>query len=345
MHHIPHPTSHISHPTAPRCFTIDVEDLYHTQAARPLCPPHTWDQQPARLEQTLDQLLELLDQYQTKATLFVLGHAAKRHPQLAPRAAALGHEIASHGHNHTTLNQLTPHQFKQDLLTAKHRLEDQTGQPVLGYRAPSFSLTPHTAHWAAPLIAQTGHTYDSSIFPTTLRKTHAFPHAPTTPFPLLQYLKQTLSTSNIEHRTSDIQELPPLTYQLHTPLKHFQKQKPAEAKGFCAALPAAGGAYLRFFPTAYTAAALKQAALHHRPAILYTHPWELDHTAPRFPLPFKQRIRTYHNQHKLLHRFHRLLSRFPATPTSPWLTCAQLAQPLTTGHPASAGRGLTKSAA
>ncbi|MEM6393892.1 MAG: polysaccharide deacetylase family protein [Planctomycetota bacterium] len=301
MHDIEHPTSHISRPTAPRCFTIDVEDLYHTQAARPLCPPHTWDDQPARLEPALDQLLELLDHHHIKATLFVLGHAAKRHPHLAPRAAALGHEIASHGHNHTTLNQLTPHQFKQDLLSAKHRLEDQTGQTVLGYRAPSFSLTPTTAPWAAPLIAQTGHTYDSSLFPTTLRKTHAFPHAPTTPFPLLKFINPT-------HARHDFIELPPLIYQLGP--RH---------------LPAAGGAYLRFFPATYTAAALKQAARQNRPAVLYTHPWELDHTAPKRPLPFKQRLRTYHNQHKLLTRLNHLLTRFSATPTTPWITCAQLA--------------------
>ncbi|MEM1213328.1 MAG: polysaccharide deacetylase family protein [Planctomycetota bacterium] len=300
--------NHIEHSTPPRVFTIDVEDLYHAQAARPLCPPNTWPHQPARVEPALERLLELLDQHRIKATLFVLGDVAKRHPQLAPRAANLGHEIASHGHNHTTLNHLTPEQFKQDLLTAKHRLEDQTGQPVLGYRAPSFSLTPQTAPWAAPLIAQTGHNYDSSLFPASLRKTHAFPDAPPTPFPLLQFLNATPPASNIEDRTWDIQELPPLTLQLG----RYR-------------LPAAGGAYLRFLPTAYTAAALQQAAKQQRPAVLYTHPWEVDADAPQLPLPFKQRLRTYHNQHRLLNRLNRLLARFPSTPASPWLTCAELA--------------------
>ncbi len=98
----------------------------------------------------------------------------------------------------------------------KARLEDITGQLVRGFRAPTFSILPGM-EWAFDVLLETGHTYDSSVFPIR-RPGYGWPGAPTTPY-------------DIVRPGGTLREYPMTTLDV-----------------FGLRVPAAGGGYLRQFP-------------------------------------------------------------------------------------------------
>ncbi|HAY10216.1 MAG TPA: polysaccharide deacetylase family protein, partial [Thauera sp.] len=118
-------------------FTCDVEDYFQVSALAPHFPRSQWDSVPCRVERNVDRILELLDGHGARGTFFTLGWVAERYPQLVRRIAGAGHEVASHGYAHERASDLTPESFSADIRLAKAVLEDITGQPVTGYRAPS----------------------------------------------------------------------------------------------------------------------------------------------------------------------------------------------------------------
>lgn len=210
----------------------------------------------------MDRLLELFASLDRRATLFFLGDFARHHPGLVKRAAAAGHEIASHGNMHERLHRLAPDTLQQDLADSRKILEDLAGAPVLGFRAPTWSVTRQTA-WALDVIAEAGFAYDASIFPVH-HPWYGVPDAPDRPF-------------FVRGRDNGpcMLELPPLTLQL----EQYR-------------LAVAGGGYFRLLPLALMKWGLRQAARDKRPAILYFHPWEFDPGFPRLPLSTLGRIRT-----------------------------------------------------
>jgi len=117
---------------------------------------------------------------QTKATFFILGWIAKRYPHLVKEIHSRGHEIASHGYAHKVIYNQTPGEFREDIKTSKQILEDLTGQEVIGYRAPTYSITKKTL-WALNILAEEGYKYDSSIFPIR-HDYYGMPSAPRFPF-------------------------------------------------------------------------------------------------------------------------------------------------------------------
>ena len=251
-------------PPAPlRCLTIDVEEYFHIEAAQGTVPRAQWDRWPTRVEGNIDRLLALLGSHQVPATFFFLGHVAQAHRGLARRVADAGHEVASHGGMHDRLHRLTPVTFQQDLHDSKALLEDQTGQGVVGYRAPTFSVVPATT-WAIDVLLAEGLRYDSSIFPV-LHPHYGVPNAPDRPF---------LVQGRIGG--SRLLEIPPLTWSVG-------RRK----------LAVAGGGYFRLLPLWLMRRGLAQAAAQGRPAVLYFHPWEFDPEMPRMPLPLLGRVRTY----------------------------------------------------
>lgn len=271
-----------------RCVSIDVEEYFHIEAARGVVDRDAWDDWPSRVEPATDRLLDLFHRLNQRGTFFILGHVAQRHPQLVKRIADAGHEIASHGTMHDRLHRLDPASFRDDLLTCKHLLEDLTGQPVTGYRAPTFSVTPATA-WAIDVLAEAGFQYDSSIFPVR-HGLYGVPSAPDRPF----FVKGPGGATMLE--------VPPLTWSptgLLSPL--------AKARG--GKLPVAGGGYFRLLPLWFMRRGLDQADRQHRPAILYFHPWEFDPDQPRLPLPLKGRIRTYTGLKKTLSNLESIMRR------------------------------------
>jgi polysaccharide deacetylase family protein (PEP-CTERM system associated) len=146
------------------CLTFDIEE--HFQVSRfdsPIRRRH-WGSFESRVTPNTCKVLDLLARYQTRATFFVLGWVAERHPGLIKQIAECGHEIASHGYGHELVTAQTPELFRADVRKAKQILEDLTGSPVQGYRAPGFTITRETL-WALPILAEEGYTYDSSIVP------------------------------------------------------------------------------------------------------------------------------------------------------------------------------------
>ena len=150
--------------TIVNAMTIDVEDYFHVSAFDGVIPRHAWSTLESRVERNTDRLLALLAEHDVRATFFVLGWVAERHPALVARIAAAGHEVASHGYGHRLVYDQTPAAFREDVRRAKGLLEEATGVLVTGYRAPSYSIVPRSL-WALDVLIEEGHSYDASIFP------------------------------------------------------------------------------------------------------------------------------------------------------------------------------------
>ncbi|GAB4108441.1 MAG: DUF3473 domain-containing protein [Phycisphaeraceae bacterium] len=264
--HTRHPdqTPDCDSPGAPiRCITIDVEEYFQIEAAYPVIGPSRWDDWPSRVEPSMDSLLELFERTGCRATFFFLGSIAQRHPHLARRCVKLGHEVGSHGSMHDRLHRLTPNLMRRDVLDSKHLLEDQIGRPVLGYRAPTWSVTRQTS-WAVDVLIDAGFRYDASVFPVN-HPNYGVPEAPDRPY----YVKGF-------NRDTTLLEIPPLTWRLAG-----------------RNIAVAGGGYFRLLPLSLMRRGLMQAARQKRPAVLYFHPWEFDPELPCMPLGLAGRVRTY----------------------------------------------------
>jgi polysaccharide deacetylase family protein (PEP-CTERM system associated) len=263
--------------------TVDVEDYFHVSAFEGIIHPDEWDGFDSRVETNTRNVLDLLADFELTGTFFVLGWVAARHPDLVRAIQAAGHEIACHGFGHERILFQTPETFRQDVATAKALLEDITGQPVLGYRAPSYSITPETA-WALDVLIEENFAYDSSIFPI-IHDLYGFPGASPHPHRILR-------------PSGEILEFPPTTLRL-------------SLLGRSLALPIAGGGYLRLFPEWFVRWGLNRVNCGEgQPCVVYFHPWEIDPGQPRVEAGWKSRFRHYHNldktEHRLRHLFHNL---------------------------------------
>ncbi|MAE74670.1 MAG: hypothetical protein CL675_11290 [Bdellovibrionaceae bacterium] len=142
--------------------TIDTEDWFQVFYANDEIPLDSWSDQESRLSKMLDRSLKLLDQHNTKATFFCVAWLAEKHPALIKALADAGHEIGCHTYWHLPLNQISVEQFKDDITKAKKLLEDVTGQEVIGFRAPGYSLKRQDQSYI-DVIEDVGFKYDSSI--------------------------------------------------------------------------------------------------------------------------------------------------------------------------------------
>lgn len=231
-----------------------------------------------RMEAAARQILDVLAQTETTATFFVVGQIADSHPRLIRDIAAAGHEVGSHGWDHRRVHHFTPATFRDDIRRCKDALEQASGTPVVGYRAPTFSVTEETG-WAIDVLADAGMTYDSSVFPVHHDR-YGVPAAPRTPFVA-------------EGATRSVLELPPATY-----------------RAFGHNLPVAGGGYFRLFPLAAMNAGLAQLGRTAPPVgMLYFHPWEFDPDQPRLPLGRFAKWRTYVGIGRTFDRLGRLIAR------------------------------------
>lgn len=277
MHAIPLPPRW----PAQHLFTVDVEDYFQVNAFEGLVDRANWDRYPSRIERNVEKLLTLLERRATRGTFFTLGWIAERYPQLVRKIADAGHEVASHGYWHRKVTTLSPEAFREDIRDSKARLEDASGQPCRGFRAPSFSIRPGM-EWAFEILVEEGYRYDSSIFPIS-RPDYGYPKAP--PFPVM-----------LHTASGELLELP-LATTLMAGLR----------------LPAAGGGYLRQLPFGLTVEAFAQWGELGISAVLYTHPWEIDPDQPRLPTPLLTQIRHYRNLGRTLPRLEQLLDKFKFT--------------------------------
>jgi polysaccharide deacetylase family protein (PEP-CTERM system associated) len=257
---------------------VDVEDYFQVSALEPHFQRQDWDRVPARVQANTARILDMLAAHDVKATFFVLGWVAERYPELVRRLIAEGHEVASHGYHHQRVTQQTPDEFRADVARAKALLEDIAGCPVLGYRAPSYSIGAKTL-WALELLNDVGYRYSSSIFPIH-HDLYGMPDAPRFPF---------------YPRENGILEIPVTTVSM------------AGTK-----LPCGGGGYFRLLPYGLYKWALKRVnTVDGRPGVFYFHPWEIDPDQPRVPgVTLKTRVRHYINLDKMQRKVERLLRDF-----------------------------------
>ena len=262
---------------AKHIFSVDVEDYFQVEAFADRIPRSTWDKYPCRVVANTRRILDLLDQYQTKATFFLVGWIAERFPGLVREVHARGHELACHSYWHRTVYSLTPEEFRSDTARARQVIEQAAGAPVLGYRAPSWSIT-KTCLWALDILAEQGFIYDSSIYPIH-HDLYGLPNAQRFPY----------VHSCAGGRT--LPEYPPSTVRL-----------------FGMNLPAGGGGYLRIGPMAYTRWTFRLFERKYRQrVVVYLHPWEVDPDQPRIAGSLKSRFRHYTNLRHTEGRLHWLL--------------------------------------
>jgi len=259
--------------------TVDVEDYFQVSAFAPYIDRASWGRRECRVEANVERLLALFESARVQATFFTLGWIAERYPLLVRRIVAAGHELASHGYGHQRASAQDPASFSADITRSKAILEDVGCRPVLGYRAPSFSIGAANP-WAHAALHRAGYRYSSSVYP--IRHDHyGMPHAPRFAF----------------HPDGEagLLEVPITTVRL------WRRN-----------LPAGGGGYFRLLPYSMSRWLVRQV---HRadgqPAIFYCHPWEFDPGQPRPPgLHWKAGFRHYVNLARTERRLRALLRDF-----------------------------------
>lgn len=264
--------------------TIDVEDYYQVAAFSDIVDYKNWDSYESRVEKNTSHILQMFADAGVKATFFVLGWVAERHPRIVRDIVAQGHEVACHGYSHQLIYRQTPDQFRKETVASKTLLEDQAQCPVLGYRAASYSIIRESL-WALDILHECGFEYDSSIFPIRHDR-YGIPDAEQQPH---------------VHRTpngAQIVEFPVTALDLRL-----------------AKLPLGGGGYFRLFPYWLTRTGLRWVNSHEgSPFIFYLHPWEIDVDQPRLDGTWFSRFRHYNNLDRCEGRLRALLKDFEFQP-------------------------------
>jgi polysaccharide deacetylase family protein (PEP-CTERM system associated) len=262
--------------------SVDVEDYYHVSNFSKSINKCDWDSYESRVESNTDRLLELFNNHDIEATFFVLGWIAKRHPELVHRIYDNGHEVACHGYSHDLIYNQTPSVFRKETLDAKRILEDIIQEPVIGYRAASYSITDQSI-WALDILEELGFKYDSSIFP-------------------------------IRHDRYGIPGAPTKLYTMNTPSGKTIIEFPLSTIDFLKLrIPVSGGGYFRIFPYFLTQYAFNKKNKAGQPIIFYLHPWEIDPDQPKIKTNALAKFRHYHNLTKCESRLHKLISTFKFT--------------------------------
>lgn len=263
--------------------SFDVEEYFHAEALAGVVGREDWLRLESRVVPATRRILDLLQEAGVRGTFFVLGWIAERQPGLVRAIAAEGHEVACHGYGHRMITRMSRAEFTADVERAKATLEDVSGEAVIGYRAPTFSVVRETL-WSLDVLAEKGFGYDSSIYPI-LHDRYGIPDAPRFP-----------------HRraagSGSIAEFPPSTIS---------------CLGWH--IPVAGGGYFRLVPYSVTAAAIRRLnEKEAQPAMVYLHPWECDPGHPRLPVSAVTYLRHRINSRSAAAKLRRLLRRFRFAP-------------------------------
>lgn len=283
--------------------TFDVEDYFHVHAFAGVIARNQWDNLPCRVGESTRSILRILREHRTRATFFVLGWIADRHPDLIKEIVADDHELASHGYAHEAVDTLTRAELHDDVARSLEAIGSACPDaPVRGYRAPSFSINDRTP-WAFDVLADLGFTYDSSISPLTFHDRYGMPQAPR--------FAHTVDRSLVE--------IPVSTVRL----------------AGCN-WPIGGGGYFRLYPMALTMWGMRRIIQENRPAVVYLHPWEFDPAQPRITAaPIRSRFRHYVNLRHTEARLRHLLEHFSFGPV-----CEVFQQELARGTMTAARDGL-----
>ncbi|MFQ5456312.1 MAG: XrtA system polysaccharide deacetylase [Nitrospirota bacterium] len=267
--------------------TIDVEDYYMVSAFAKEVKFEDWTNYESRVVPNTRRILELLAEYDIKATFFVLGWVAKQYPKIIMDIHSAGHRIACHSYNHRLIYNLTPEEFREDLRKSKRILEDIIGISVVGFRAPTYSIIKRNL-WALDVLIEEGFLYDSSIFPV-FHDIYGIPGAMRFPH-------------EIKRPSGMIKEFPLSTFQIKISKIKYK-------------FPIAGGGYLRLLPVGLTKWAINYINNSEgQPVIIYFHPWEIDPMQPIINVGLRSRFRHYLNLDKTTNKLKVLLPSFKFVP-------------------------------
>jgi len=261
-------------------FTVDVEDYFQVEGFANAIDRNSWDGFRTRVRGNTSLLLEMLDERKVRATFFVLGWVARKHPEIVRQIAAAGHEVASHGMSHRLIYTQAPDEFRRETRDAKALLEDLAQRPVTGYRAATYSITRRSL-WALDVLCEEGFRYDSSIFP-------------------------------MRHDRYGIPDAEQRPHVLTTPGGARLVEFPISVLHYGGAkIPVAGGGYFRLFPYGLTRWALRKLNAQQQEFVFYIHPWEVDPDQPRVEgAGALSRFRHYLNLDRCAERLGRLLGDF-----------------------------------
>lgn len=275
----------MSQTQAPRnAVSVDLEDYFHPSEVQPYVAGRAWDSLPSRVEESTALVLDLFASRNVRATFFVLGAVAHRHPALIRKVATAGHEIACHSYAHRLVYEMTPDEFLKDTQLAVKVIEDACGVTPRAYRAPSYSIT-SASIWALEILASCGFTRDSSIYPIRHDR-YGIPDFPR-------------HATKVDTAQGSLLEIPISTVRL----------------GEGRVTPVGGGAYLRILPYRYTAAGVRRINQdEQRPACIYFHPWEVDPQQPRLATGLIASMRTYLGLRGMAAKIGRLLDDFQFGP-------------------------------
>lgn len=264
-------------------FTIDVEDWFQVENFKPWIPFSSWELKELRVEFNIHRILDLFDSIELasspKATFFVLGWVAKRLPKLIQEIHLRGHEIASHGYNHFLCSTQRKSVLRKDLQDSKELLEDIIGDPIYGYRAPSFSISDNIIN----IVKEAGYIYDSSYNSAGWNKHYG----------KMEFAQKDRNRMIIEVGDG-FYELPISNYKI---LKWH--------------IPLGGGGYFRLWPQIFFRNGVKSILSKDHVYLFYIHPWEIDPEQPRVHKAFWQyKFRHYLKLHKTEQKLIKLMQSF-----------------------------------
>ncbi len=266
-------------PPLRNALSVDVEDWFQVGAFETVIHKGDWSRLESRVARNTDKVLDLFARTGVKATFFTLGWVAERAPAQMRRIVAEGHEIASHGWDHDRVFTMDAESFRADLRRARAAIEDAAGFPVIGYRAPSFSIDARTP-WAHRVLADEGYAYSSSVAPI-VHDHYGWPESP-------RFAWQPLADSAMIELPVTTAKLGPRT------------------------LAAGGGGFFRLLPYRFSRWAIRQVNSEAgRPAVFYFHPWEIDPAQPRVGgAPLRSKLRHYSRLSAMEGKLKRLLQDF-----------------------------------
>ncbi len=244
--------------------SVDVEDYFQVWGFSDVISRSSWEGFPRRVDMATRAVLDLFDEVDVKATFFTLGWVAEREPALIRDIVARGHELASHGYDHTKVFDQSPAEFREDVAKTRAILEDVGGVRVVGYRAAGFSIDKRTP-FAHEILAEEEYLYSSSTHP-------------------------------IAHDHYGDPQAPQTAYR-PVPGDGFRELPVATTSVFGRRISCAGGGWFRAMPYPLARRLIRRAEVEHDgPLIFYFHPWEVDVDQPRIDCATrKSKLRHYLN--------------------------------------------------
>ena len=264
--------------------SFDIEDWFHVIGVPELEDSDTWLKRESLVERRTDQILQICDDHQVKATFFIVGWIADHHPELVRRIADAGHEFGSHTYWHRLVFTLDRRTFREDLQRSVRGIQDLTGREVLGFRAPCFSLTPGF-EWVMDELLDEGIRYDASLFPVA-RENGGYP------CPRGPHLFETPSGQRIPALPMSVTRVGPVV------------------TGF------SGGSYFRLLPFGLMERLFRRQESRGMPAIVYLHPRDFAPDCPRVPMGLRRRVYLHAGLAKTERKLRQLLEQFVFVPCS-----------------------------